>query len=257
MTPGHSQSPHHHQQQPQHHHHRERLDRDRDKNHETVCNLLSMLTLGMDQPPEVPTSATSTSAVDHNRMLLLNLTNSPESCIALRRAGCIPLLIEILHPPSSPPPGMRPPDIIKNRAARALKNIVQFNPDEKLKRKELRVLKLLEGIRVYCFAVRVALQALGKDIIRQKSKNESGEEGKRTENAPEDPGIHERVRQTEQHPAANMTTLMKLSFDEEHRNIMCLLGAIHALADLIVVGLVKHFGRYFSFSLLQNRFLPF
>jgi hypothetical protein len=39
----------------------------------------------------------------------------------------------------------------------------------------------------------------------------------------------------EKHPVPSSTTLMKLSFDEDHRNTMCLLGAIHALADLIQV----------------------
>ncbi|CAL8094415.1 unnamed protein product [Orchesella dallaii] len=231
---------HHHQQQ---HQHKERIDRDRDKNHETVCNLLSMLTLGMDPEQEASTSGGggSTATLDHTRMLLLNLTNSPESCIALRRAGCIPLLIDILHPPPSPPLGMKPPEIIKTRAARALKNIVQFNPDEKLKRKELRVLKLLEGIRAFSEAVRLALQALGKDI---KSYN-IGCEGNVAVTEMEDPklddpSIQDKLRQTQQHPTANMTTLMKLSFDEEHRNIMCLLGAIHALADLIVCDHLVH-----------------
>ncbi|ODN05402.1 Adenomatous polyposis coli protein [Orchesella cincta] len=238
---------HHHQQQQQQHHHRERLDRDRDKNHETVCNLLSMLTLGMDQQQEASTSSSgggsgNTAALDHTRMLLLNLTNSPESCIALRRAGCIPLLIDILHPPPSPPLGMKPPEIIKTRAAKALKNIVQFNPDEKLKRKELRVLKLLEGIRAFSEAVRLALQALGKDIKSFNIGCEGNVAATETTEDPklDDPNIQDKLRQTQQHPTANMTTLMKLSFDEEHRNIMCLLGAIHALADLIVCDHLIH-----------------
>lgn len=37
------------------------------------------------------------------------------------------------------------------------------------------------------------------------------------------------------HPVQSTTTLMKLSFDEEHRLTMCQLGAIHAIADLIQV----------------------
>lgn len=186
----------------------------------------------MDQQSEATANpgGSSTSNGDHNRMLLLNLTNSPESCIALRRAGCIPLLIEILHPPSTPLPGMRPPEIIKTRAARALKNIVQFNPDEKLKRKELKVLKLLEGIRAFSETVRLGLQALEKEAGNQKATAKGSGSGTST--------AHDLSGSTQdkmQHPTTNITTIMKLSFDEEHRNIMCLLGAIHALADLIVV----------------------
>lgn len=196
-----------------------------------------MLTLGMDSQSEPSTNAgaTGSSNLDQNRMLLLNLTNSPESCIALRRAGCIPLLIEILHPPSTPPPGIRPPEIIKTRAARALKNIVQFNPDEKLKRKELRVLKLLEGIRAFSEAVRLVLQALGKDNSGNCSTDVASKTSGLSDGAGGSSTVDEKLQQAQQHPTANMTTLMKLSFDEEHRNIMCLLGAIHALADLIVV----------------------
>ena len=62
--------------------------------------------------------------------------------------GCIPLLIQILHP-SNLPEEAHASSETKARAARALKNIVQFNSDEKIKRKELRVLKLLEVIRSY------------------------------------------------------------------------------------------------------------
>lgn len=248
MSQPHGQSSHHHHQQPQpHHHHRERLqERDKGKNHETVVNLLSMLTLGMDQQQHEASTFTAaggsnSSASDQNRMLLLNLTNSPESCIALRRAGCIPLLIDILHPPSSSStPNIRPHEIIRTRAARALKNIVQFNPDEKLKRKELRVLKLLEGIRAFSEAVRLALHALAKDNGGQKaitsgSQADDGMALACVGGGDDSASVRDKLEQAQQHPTANMTTLMKLSFDEEHRNIMCLLGAIHALADLIVV----------------------
>lgn len=40
------------------------------------------------------------------------------------------------------------------------------------------------------------------------------------------------------HPGAAIAALMKLSFDEEHRHAMCQLGALHAIANLIQVGLV-------------------
>ena len=43
------------------------------------------------------------------------------------------------------------------------------------------------------------------------------------------------VSLAEKHPTISSTTLMKLSFDEEHRNTMCTLGCIHALSDLITV----------------------
>jgi hypothetical protein len=244
------------QKQQQHHPNFSTKERDGNKNHETVCNLLSMLTIGVDNgsqqhqqhpqisepiysndPASVLTTATNqsfpassagpsrcsvsntnSSPVDHQRMLLLNMASSPESCLALRRAGCIPLLIELMHPSQAVTDGgMQPPEIIRTRATKALRNIVQFNPDEKVKRKELRVLKLLEGIRLFSEAVRALL----------KVKKEQTEGDRETET--------DKAAENIQHPTTNITTLMKLSFDEEHRNTMCLLGAINALADLIVV----------------------
>jgi len=226
------------QQQPQQ---TKERDKEGSQNHATVCSLLSMLTVGVDsssqqngskvyqsdvnlgmatQPALLTRSSTSSnsSPVDHQRMLLLNLANSPESCLALRRAGCIPLLIELMHPSHSASDGdMQPPEIIRTRATKALRNIVQFNPDEKVKRKELRVLKLLEGIRLFSEAVRA--------LLKVKKEQTEGDRVLETDKAAENI----------QHPTTNITTLMKLSFDEEHRNTMCLLGAINALADLIVV----------------------
>ncbi len=105
--------------------------------------MLSMLTLDDDE-----TSSSIQNSTDNQRMLLLSMTNTPESCYTLRKAGCIPLLIELIHPRansnSNDTEGMflqPPPEIIQVRAARALKNIVNFNPDEKEKKKEHR----------YCF----------------------------------------------------------------------------------------------------------
>lgn len=37
----------------------------------------------------------------------------------------------------------------------------------------------------------------------------------------------------EKHPGPAMAALMKLSFDEEHRHAMCVLGGLHAIAELI------------------------
>lgn len=38
-----------------------------------------------------------------------------------------------------------------------------------------------------------------------------------------------------QHPTTSLAAIMRSSYDEQHRFTMCLLGAIHALADLTVV----------------------
>lgn len=93
-------------------HKKDRESKSSSKTHETVVNMLSMLTLGVDDhsPEQNPhpsqaeyglmsSSTTSISSSNADRMLLLSMANTPESCLTLRRAGCIPLLVEIIHPP--------------------------------------------------------------------------------------------------------------------------------------------------------------
>lgn len=72
----------------------------------------------------------------------------------MKKSGCIPLLIQILHPVNLAP-NEHPSLETKARAARALKNIVHFNSDEKQKRKEIRVLKLLESIRFFSEQIKI------------------------------------------------------------------------------------------------------
>ncbi|XP_066270283.1 adenomatous polyposis coli protein-like isoform X5 [Branchiostoma lanceolatum] len=74
--------------------------------------------------------------------------------------------------------------------------------------KEARVLRLLEQIRAYCDAVR----------------DSDTEEAKGGRPNPADHQVG---------PA--ISALMKLSFDEEHRQAMCQLGGLHAVAELLQV----------------------
>lgn len=87
---------------------------------------------------------------------LLAMSSSPESCVAMRRSGCLPLLLQILHgteaeaggrPGTPGAPGAKD---ARMRANAALHNIVFSQPDQGLARKEMRVLHVLEQIRAYC-----------------------------------------------------------------------------------------------------------
>jgi hypothetical protein len=139
----------------------------------------------------------------------------------------------LIHPPQTQRmEGMQPPEIIQVRAARALKNIVQFNPDEKEKKKELRVLRLLEGIRLFSEAVKGLLKKKQQQSDAQEDQEEEKGKGNNEEGERSPPST-----EYLQHPTTSLGALTKLSFDEEHRYTMCLLGAIHALADLIVVSI--------------------
>ncbi|KAH0625791.1 hypothetical protein JD844_034039 [Phrynosoma platyrhinos] len=84
---------------------------------------------------------------------LLAMSSSQESCLAMRKSGCLPLLIQILHDMDQEPgvtesPGVTGKDC-RMRANAALHNIIFSQPDEGQAKKEMRVLHILEQIRSY------------------------------------------------------------------------------------------------------------
>ncbi|XP_063230736.1 uncharacterized protein LOC134535524 isoform X1 [Bacillus rossius redtenbacheri] len=135
---------------------------------------------------------------------LLAMSGSPDSCLAMRQSGCLPLLVQLLHGPDGDAETRR-------RAAQALHNVVHADPEDKHGRREARVLRLLEQARAYCDALR--------------------EEG------PSRPPASDEM---EKHPGPTIAALMKLSFDEEHRLAMCQLGGLHTIAELIQVDHEAH-----------------
>ncbi|XP_034234963.1 adenomatous polyposis coli protein-like isoform X3 [Thrips palmi] len=137
---------------------------------------------------------------------LLAMSSSPDSCVAMRQSGCLPLLVQLLHSSEQDAD-------TRNRAAQALHNMVHAHPDEKRGRRETRVLKLLEQIRLYCDSLRS-----GQDQEIISSNSDDGDK----------------------HPGQTIATLMKLSFDEEHRHAMCQLGGLYAIAQLIQVDHEAH-----------------
>lgn len=87
---------------------------------------------------------------------LLAMSSSQESCLAMRKSGCLPLLIQILHDtdqessaPDSPGTREGAGKDCRMRANAALHNIVFSQPDEGQAKKEMRVLHVLEQIRSY------------------------------------------------------------------------------------------------------------
>ncbi|CAN9500841.1 unnamed protein product [Ophioblennius macclurei] len=147
---------------------------------------------------------------------LLALSSSQDSCVAMRRSGCVPLLVQILHetPLTANEPaaaaGGGASREAKSRASAALHNIVYSQADEGQARREMRVLHLLEQIRTYCDSAWD-----WRDEHRNGNSNADAPE-------PLDPQL---VQTT--------CALMKLSFEEEYRRAMNELGGLHAVADLI------------------------
>lgn len=91
---------------------------------------------------------------------LLALSSSQDSCIAMRKSGCVPLLVQILH--EGPDGGSGPGETAaggtttgcsreaRSRASAALHNIIYSQQDEGQARREMKVLHMLEQIRTYC-----------------------------------------------------------------------------------------------------------
>ncbi|XP_011189136.2 uncharacterized protein LOC105216375 [Zeugodacus cucurbitae] len=149
---------------------------------ECVYSLLSML--GSNDPSEMSKK-------------FLELSRTPETCSALRRAGCVPLLVQMMHSDGE--------DSVRKCASMALHNVVHSHMDEKTARREAKVLRLLEQILDYCNFLKTLLQSGGEAIADD----------------------------SERHPLAAISSLMKVSFDEEHRHAMCELGALQAIPNLV------------------------
>ncbi|XP_031178751.2 adenomatous polyposis coli protein 2 [Sander lucioperca] len=163
---------------------------------------------------------------------LLALSSSQDSCIVMRKSGCVPLLVQILHEApggsasgpaettataaaasASAPTGCSRE--AKSRASAALHNIIYSQQDEGQARREMRVLHLLEQVRTYCDS--------GWDWTESHAGTPSPG-GTKTTDIPEpvDPQI-----------CQAMCAIMKLSFEEEYRRAMNELGGLQVVADLI------------------------
>ncbi|XP_028299936.1 adenomatous polyposis coli protein 2-like [Gouania willdenowi] len=147
---------------------------------------------------------------------LLALSSSQQSCVAMRKSGFVPLLLQILHPPPGGAAGSS--DTLasggvascnreaKSRASAALHNIVFSQPDEGQTGRERRVLHTLEQIRSYCDS--------GWDWMEVRGREDVPE--------PVDPQVCQAV-----------CVVMKLSFEEEYRRAMNELGGLQVVSDLI------------------------
>uniref|UniRef100_A0A8C4TS72 APC regulator of WNT signaling pathway 2 n=1 Tax=Erpetoichthys calabaricus TaxID=27687 RepID=A0A8C4TS72_ERPCA len=137
---------------------------------------------------------------------LLAMSSSQESCLAMRKSGCMPLLVQILHDgPAGGEAAGRCTRESRTRASAALHNIVYSQPDEGQARREMRVLHILEQIRAHCES--------GWDWLEGQHKD------------PPDP-IEPQICQA-------MCAIMKLSFEEEYRRAMNELGGLQAVAELL------------------------
>ncbi|XP_058827481.1 uncharacterized protein LOC131687416 [Topomyia yanbarensis] len=139
----------------------------------------------------------STNSLERSTKLM-QLSKNRETCSALRCS--IPLLVQIIH--------NDPNETARKNARQALNNVVCCHPDDKAGRREVRVMKLIEQLIDY------------SDLLRDY-----------TEESPLE--VRDVIEDPEKHPIQSITTLMKISFDEEHRHAMCQLGALQTISTLI------------------------
>uniref|UniRef100_A0A673HB61 Adenomatous polyposis coli protein 2 n=1 Tax=Sinocyclocheilus rhinocerous TaxID=307959 RepID=A0A673HB61_9TELE len=144
---------------------------------------------------------------------LLAMSSSQESCIAMRKSGCVPLLVQILHEGGTGEAAGTGgySREAHSRASAALHNIVYSQPDEGQARREMRVLHVLDQIRSHC--------ENGWDWIENHLSTPSPG-GEIPE--PVDPQM-----------CQALCAIMKLSFEEEYRRAMNELGGLQAIAELI------------------------
>uniref|UniRef100_A0A182QRS8 Adenomatous polyposis coli protein n=1 Tax=Anopheles farauti TaxID=69004 RepID=A0A182QRS8_9DIPT len=188
---------HHNHPHPHSHHHHHSLNRgsalgEVGPKMECVYSLLSMLG--------------STNVLEMSSKFL-ELSRTEEKCSALRRSGCVPLLVHIIHNETN--------EVARRNARHALTNVVRCNVhDEGCARRELKVLRLIDQLIDYT--------DLLKDV-----PTEVGTDGS--------PPVAEKEQQpdAERHPIQAIGTLAKISYDEEHRHAMCQFGALQTIASLI------------------------
>ncbi|XP_058444206.1 uncharacterized protein LOC131425919 [Malaya genurostris] len=146
----------------------------------------------------------STNSLERSTKLM-QLSKNRETCSALRCS--IPLLVQIIH--------NDPNETARKNARLALNNVVCCHPDDKAGRREVRVMKLIEQLIDY------------SDLLRDYSDESPLE-------------VRDIIEDPEKHPIQPITTLMKISFDEEHRHAMCQLGALQTISTLIQLDHAVH-----------------
>lgn len=159
-----------------------------------VSSLLSML---------------GTHDADDMARTLLAMSNSSESCAAMRQSKCIPLLIQLLHNENKETGEINWDT--RRRAGRALHNIIHSSASDRHGKREVRVLRFLEVIREHT------------DQVMQEEK-EAFETGM---------PLHQ--LRPEHGTGTAVAAVMKLSFDEEHKITICELGGLQTICELLAV----------------------
>ncbi|KAF7998583.1 hypothetical protein HCN44_010991 [Aphidius gifuensis] len=154
---------------------------------DVICSLFGML-LG------------NASGCEDTTTTLLSLSNSTENCLKMRKSGCLPLLVQLIHSSDQSL-------LVRRRASTTLFNIVRATQDQTQARQELHVLELVEQLRDY------------SQHLLSNSEN---------------------CKESPRHPITALSMLTKLSVDETHRHTICHMGGLHAIAEIIELDHREH-----------------
>ncbi|XP_069819613.1 adenomatous polyposis coli protein 2 [Dendropsophus ebraccatus] len=179
-------------------------------------------------------SMLATRDKDDMSRTLLAMSSSQDSCQAMRRSGCLPLLLQILHETERDGKTLESQSFkdARMRANAALHNVIFSQPDEGQAKKEMRVLHILEQIRSYnetCWDWMLSHEL--QDGVHDSSP------------VPVEPQI-----------CQASCAIMKLSFDEEYRRAMNELGGLQAIAELLEVDYQMHHMNNDPLSLALRRY---
>uniref|UniRef100_A0A7M5XAS1 Adenomatous polyposis coli protein n=2 Tax=Clytia hemisphaerica TaxID=252671 RepID=A0A7M5XAS1_9CNID len=148
---------------------------------------------------------------DHDDLArtLLAMSSNPDSCVAMRQSQCVPLLIKLLHTENKETGEVNWG--ARQRAGRALHNIVHSGSGDRRSKREVRVLHFLEIIRKHTEDImQEETDSFQSDIPIQQIRPDHG-------------------------PGSAVAAIMKLSFDEEHKLSICELGGLQSVCELLAV----------------------
>ncbi|XP_041417649.1 adenomatous polyposis coli protein 2 isoform X2 [Xenopus laevis] len=179
-------------------------------------------------------SMLATRDKDDMSRTLLAMSSSQDSCQAMRRSGCLPLLIQILHEAERDASAQESSSFkdARMRANAALHNVIFSQPDEGQAKKEMRVLHILEQIRSYT-----------ETCCDWMLEHERGGNMHECKPVPVEPQI-----------CQASCAIMKLSFDEEYRRAMNELGGLQAISELLEVDYLMNRMTSDPFSLALRRY---
>ena len=91
--------------------------------------------------------------IDKMSKTFLAMSSTPSNCDLMRNKMVVPFLVKILHGNQ-----LRQPQKIRRRVGRALHNIVHAHPEQKQCKREAKILRLLEVLRMYSDFLRDVIQ---------------------------------------------------------------------------------------------------